>query len=60
MINKNLKLVYEYAKSASADIPLDKMALKIYKKFCKDGNDDKDFSTISKVIGGDAWDYPIE
>ena len=60
MINKNLKLVYEYAKSASADIPLDKMALKIYEKFCKDGNDDKDFSAISKVIGGDAWDYPIE
>ena len=36
------------------------MALEIYEKFCKEGNDDKDFSAISKVVGGDAWDYPIE
>ena len=60
MMNKDLKLAYECAKSVSADTPLGKEALKIYEKFCKDGNDDKDFSAISKVIGGDAWDYPIE
>ena len=60
MMNKDLKLAYECAKSVSADTPLGKAALKIYEKFCKDGNDDKDFSAISKVIGGDAWDYPIE
>ena len=60
MMNKDLKLAYECAKSVSADTPLGKMALEIYEKFCKDGNDDKDFSAISKVIGGDAWDYPIE
>jgi 3-hydroxyisobutyrate dehydrogenase len=36
------------------------MALEIYSKFCEDGNSSKDFSAISKVIGGDAWDYPIE
>ena len=60
MMNKDLKLAYECAKSVSADTPLGKAALEIYEKFCKDGNYDKDFSAISKVIGGDAWDYPIE
>jgi len=60
MMNKDLKLAYECAKSVSADTPLGKAALEIYEKFCKDGNDEKDFSAISKVIGGDAWDYPIE
>ena len=60
MMNKDLKLAYECAKSVSADKPLGKAALEIYEKFCKDGNDDKDFSAISKVIGGDAWDYPID
>ena len=60
MMNKDLKLAYECAKRVSADTPLGKAALEIYEKFCKDGNDDKDFSAISKVIGGDAWDYPIE
>ena len=54
MMNKDLKLAYECAKSVSADTPLGKMALEIYEKFCKEGNDDKDFSAISKVIGGDA------
>ena len=32
----------------------------IYDKFCEEGNDNKDFSAISKVIGEDAWDYPID
>ena len=48
------------AKKAGADTPLGKMALDIYSKFCEEGNESKDFSSISKVIGGDAWDYPIE
>ena len=60
MMNKDLKLANECAKSVDADTPLGKMALEIYDKFCKEGNDEKDFSAISKVIGGDAWDYPIE
>ena len=60
MMNKDLKLANECAKSVSADTPLGKMALEIYEKFCKEGNDEKDFSAISKVIGGDAWDYPID
>ena len=60
MMNKDLKLANDCAKSVNADTPLGKLALEIYEKFCKEGNDDKDFSAISKVIGGDAWDYPIE
>jgi|TARA_B110000116_G_scaffold264610_1_gene272662 3-hydroxyisobutyrate dehydrogenase len=60
MMNKDLKLAYDCAKSANAITPLGKMALEIYSKFCEDGNETKDFSAISKVIGGDAWDYPID
>ena len=60
MMNKDLKLAYECAKSVNAETPLGKMALEIYDQFCKEGNDTKDFSAISKVIGGDAWDYTID
>ncbi len=60
MMNKDLKLAYECAKSVNAETPLGKMALEIYDQFCKEGNDTKDFSAISKVIGGSAWDYPID
>ena len=47
-------------KQVNASTPLAKMALEIYDKFCEEGNDIKDFSAISKVIGGDAWNYPID
>ena len=60
MMNKDLKLAHDCAKSVNAETPLGKMALEIYDQFCKDGNDAKDFSAISKVIGGSAWDYPID
>ena len=60
MMNKDLKLAYECAKQVQAKTPLGQMALEIYSKFCEDGNQTKDFSAISKYIGGDAWDYPIE
>ena len=60
MMSKDLKLASECAKSVNAETPLGKMALEIYSKFCEEGNDGKDFSAISKVIGGDAWDYSID
>jgi len=60
MMNKHLKLANDCAQSVNADTPLGKLALEIYEKFCKEGNDAKDFSAISKEIGGDAWDYPID
>ena len=60
MMNKDLKLANECSKRVNAQTPLGKMALEIYDKFCKEGNDTKDFSAISKIIGGSAWDYPID
>ena len=60
MMNKDLKLANECANHVKALTPLGKLALDIYDKFCKDGNDKMDFSAISKVIGGDAWNYPID
>ena len=60
MMNKDLKLASKCAKSVEANTPLGKLALEIYDKFCEEGNDNKDFSAISKVIGGDAWDFPID
>jgi len=60
MMNKDLKLANDCAKISNASTPLGKIALDIYSKFCEEGNSSKDFSAISKVIGGDAWDYPIE
>jgi len=60
MMNKDLKLANECAKQVNASTPLGTMALDIYNKFCEEGNDNKDFSAISKVIGEDAWNYPID
>ena len=60
MMNKDLKLANKCAKQVNASTPLGAMALNIYDKFCEEGNDNKDFSAISKVIGEDAWDYPID
>jgi len=60
MMNKDLKLANECAKQVKASTPLGTMALDIYNKFCEEGNDNKDFSAISKVIGEDAWNYSID
>ena len=60
MMNKDLKFANECAKQVNASTPLANMALKIYDKFCEERNDTKDFSAISKVVGGDAWNYPID
>ena len=60
MMNKDLKLANECAKQVNASTPLGAKALEIYNKFCEEGNDTKDFSAISKVVGGDAWNYPID
>ena len=60
MMNKDLKLANECAKQVNASTPLGAIALEIYNKFCEEGNDTKDFSAISKVVGGDAWNYPVD
>ncbi len=60
MMSKDLKLAIECAEEVNANIPLGSKANNIYDNFCKDGNNNKDFSAISKVVGGDAWDYEID
>ena len=60
MMSKDLKLAIECAEEVKANTPLGSEANKIYDKFCKEGNNNKDFSAISKVVGGDAWDYEID
>ena len=48
------------AEEVKANTPLGSTANNIYDEFCKEGNSNKDFSAISKVVGGDAWDYEID
>ena len=60
MMSKDLKLAIECAEEVKANIPLGSNANNIYDEFCKEGNSNKDFSAISKVVGGDAWDYEID
>ena len=60
MMSKDLKLAIECAEEVKANTPLGSNANNIYDKFCKEGNSNKDFSAISKVVGGDAWNYEIE
>ena len=60
MMNKDLKLANDCAKKVNALTPLGEKALEIYDNFCKEGNNNKDFSAISKIVGGDAWNYPID
>ena len=60
MMSKDLKLAIECAEEVKANTPLGSTANNIYDKFCKEGNNNKDFSAISKVVGGDAWDYEID
>ena len=58
MMKKDLNLARDAAKSVDASTPLGKAALDIFSKFCEDGDSETDYSGISKMIGGDAWDYP--
>ncbi len=60
MMKKDLNLARDAAKSVNASTPLGKMALEIFSKFCDDGDSETDYSGISKMIGGDAWDYPFD
>ena len=58
--SKDLNLARDAAKSVEASTPLGKAALDIFSKFCEDGDSETDYSGISKMIGGDAWDYPFD
>jgi len=60
MMRKDLRLAMDAAQSVDAATPLGKAALEIFSKFCDEGDSDTDYSGISKMIGGDAWNYPFD
>lgn len=60
MMRKDLRLSQEAALSVAASTPLGAHALAIFSHFCDSGDAETDYSAISKMIGGDAWDYPFE
>ena len=59
MMKKDLALANEASKSVHANTPLGCSAYEIFNKFCEQGHSTNDFSSISKEIGGEVWDYPI-
>ncbi|MGE3627076.1 MAG: 3-hydroxyisobutyrate dehydrogenase [Hyphomicrobiales bacterium] len=59
MMRKDLMLSQEAALSARACTPLAAHAFAIFSHFCDSGDAETDYSGISKLIGGDAWDYPF-
>ncbi len=59
MMRKDLRLSQEAALSVNANTPLAAHALAIFSHFCDSGDSQTDYSGISKLIGGDAWDYPF-
>lgn len=60
MMRKDLRLSQEAALSVNASTPLAAHALAIFSHFCDTGDAQTDYSAISKLIGGDAWDYPFD
>ncbi len=59
MMRKDLRLAQEAALGVGASTPLGAHALAIFSHFCDSGDAETDYSGISKLIGGDAWDYPF-
>ena len=60
MMTKDLKLANKVSKSVNANTPLGEKALKIYSQFCEDGYSSTDFSAISKLIGDEICNYPLD
>jgi len=60
MMRKDLRLSQDAARSVDACTPLAAHALSIFSHFCDSGDAETDYSGISKLIGGDAWDYPFD
>lgn len=60
MMRKDLRLSQDAALSVNATTPLAAHALSIFSHFCDSGDSQTDYSGISKLIGGDAWDYPFD
>ena len=60
MMRKDLRLSQDAALSVNACTPLGAHALSVFSHFCDSGDSQTDYSGISKLIGGDAWDYPFD
>ena len=60
MMRKDLRLAQDAAVGVDASIPMGLAALSIFSLFCANGDSETDYSGVSKLIGGDAWDYPFD
>ena len=60
MMRKDLRLSQDAALSVNATTPLAAHAMAIFSHFCDSGHSEMDYSGISKLIGGDAWDYDVD
>ena len=59
MMQKDLRLAMDAAESVDACTPMGAEALSLYSIFCSNGDGATDYSGISKLVGGDAWNYPF-
>ncbi len=60
MMRKDLRLAMDAVNSVDASTPMGTQALAIFSLFCANGDADTDYSGVSKLVGGDAWDYPFD
>ena len=60
MMRKDLRLAMDAVSSVDASAPMGAQALAVYSLFCANGDAQTDYSGISKLVGGDAWDYPFD
>lgn len=60
MMRKDLRLAMDAVNSVNASTPMGAQALAIFSLFCANGDANTDYSGISKLVGGDAWDYPFD
>ena len=60
MMRKDLRLALDAVASVDASAPMGSQALAVFSLFCANGDAQTDYSGISKLIGGDAWDYPFD
>jgi 3-hydroxyisobutyrate dehydrogenase len=59
MMRKDLRLAMDAVNSVDASAPMGAQALAVFSMFCANGDAETDYSGISKLVGGDAWDYPF-
>ncbi len=60
MMRKDLRLAMDAVSSVDASTPMGAQALAVFSLFCANGDAQTDYSGISKLVGGEAWDYPFD